>query len=53
MKKIYSTPNIKVAELELQQLICESIDVSGEGSAKQDAGMDANKRESNDGLFDW
>lgn len=47
MKKIYSKPGLKVADLELTQIICESITISNGGSAQQSYGMDARRR----GLF--
>lgn len=51
MKKIYSTPIVKIAEIDAENVL-QSVSQT-ESSANQGDGMDANRRESNDGLFDW
>lgn len=49
MKKIYSTPELKVVDINAEYLM---LDASGT-PADPEGGMESAKRESNDGLFDW
>ena len=53
MKKIYSTPIVKVAEIDAESIMLQIVSGEEAPGANNDFGSDANKRESNDGLFDW